>query len=208
MMIRSFAYDDRRLRDIGGEPLLATMVESAARCCGMGLVYEFWGVYEGRRDRVPKGFILQKGHALWATALCPEAVPEIVDFLRWRQEGWVMLCPALAPLWREENGEPEISLAVMALPDALPLPEGPVPKRGERSATLPQSSVESSPVRSLRLSIPPSEAKRRFISCSRLISIEKMSMAIFFCRTPRSTACETRLSAKNRNTNSRLENTI
>ena len=39
-------------------------------------------------------------------------------------------------------------------------------------------------------------------------TIEKMSMAIFFCRTPRSAACETRLSAKNRNTNSRLENTI
>ena len=100
MMIRSLAYDDRRLRDIGGEPLLATMVESAARCCGMGLVYEFWGVYEGRRDRVPKGFILQKGHALWATALCPEAVPEIVDFLRWRQEERF----SVRSIWEAKNG--------------------------------------------------------------------------------------------------------
>ena len=38
MMIRRLAYDDRRLRDLPGEPLLATMIESAARCCGMGLV--------------------------------------------------------------------------------------------------------------------------------------------------------------------------
>ena len=65
MMIRGLSYDDRRLRDLPGEPLLATMVESAARCCGMGLIYEFWGVYEGLRDRTPKGVILQKGHALW-----------------------------------------------------------------------------------------------------------------------------------------------
>lgn len=128
MMIRSLAYDDRRLRDIGGEPLLATMVESAARCCGMGLVYEFWGVYEGRRDRVPKGFILQKGHALWATALCPEAVPEIMDFLRWRQEGWVMLCPTLSAAWRQETGETGLSLAVMALPDTVSLPESHLPE--------------------------------------------------------------------------------
>ena len=49
MMIRALSYDDRRLRDLPGEPLLATMVESAARCCGMGLIYEFWGVYEGLR---------------------------------------------------------------------------------------------------------------------------------------------------------------
>lgn len=128
MMIRRLAYDDRRLRDLPGEPLLATMVESAARCCGMGLVYEFWGVYGGLRDRTPQGVILQKGHSLWASAFTPEAAPEMVDFLRWRNEGWVMLCPALAPLWREENGEPELSLAVMALPDALPLPEGPMPE--------------------------------------------------------------------------------
>lgn len=73
MMIRGLSYDDRRLRDLPGEPLLATMVESAARCCGMGLIYEFWGVYEGLRDRTPKGVILQKGHALWASAFCPEA---------------------------------------------------------------------------------------------------------------------------------------
>ena len=39
-------------------------------------------------------------------------------------------------------------------------------------------------------------------------TIEKMSMAIFFFRTPRSAACETRFSARKRNTNSRLENTI
>ena len=125
MMVRSLAYDDRRLRDIGGEPLLATMVESAARCCGMGLLYEFWGVYEGRRDRVPKGFILQKGHALWATTLCPEAAPEIVDFLRWRQEGWVMLCPTLSAAWREETGETGLPLTVMTLPEdaAFTLPE-------------------------------------------------------------------------------------
>ena len=92
-MIRGLSYDDRRLRDLPGEPLLATMVESAARCCGMGLIYEFWGVYEGLRDRTPKGVILQKGHALWASAFCPEAAAEIVDFLQWRQEGWVMLLP-------------------------------------------------------------------------------------------------------------------
>lgn len=61
MMIRGLSYDDRRLRDLPGEPLLATMVESAARCCGMGLIYEFWGVYEGLRDRTPKGVILAKG---------------------------------------------------------------------------------------------------------------------------------------------------
>ena len=30
-MIRRLAYDDRRLRDLPGEPLLATMIESAAR---------------------------------------------------------------------------------------------------------------------------------------------------------------------------------
>lgn len=94
MMIRRLAYDDRRLRDLPGEPLLATMIESAARCCGMGLVYEFWGVYGGLRDRTPQGVILQKGHSLWASAFTPEAAPVIVDFLRWRNEGWVMLCPA------------------------------------------------------------------------------------------------------------------
>ena len=66
MMIRGLSYDDRRLRDLPGEPLLATMVESAARCCGMGLIYEFWGVYEGLRDRTPKGVILQKGPAPFA----------------------------------------------------------------------------------------------------------------------------------------------
>lgn len=37
---------------------------------------------------------------------------------------------------------------------------------------------------------------------------EKRSMAIFFCRAPRSAAWLTRFSAKKRNTNSRLENTI
>lgn len=105
MMIRGLSYDDRRLRDLPGEPLLATMVESAARCCGMGLIYEFWGVYEGLRDRTPKGVILQKGHALWASAFCPEAAAEIVDFLQWRQEGWVMLCPTLTALWRERPGK-------------------------------------------------------------------------------------------------------
>lgn len=128
MMIRRLAYDDRRLRDLPGEPLLATMIESAARCCGMGLVYEFWGVYGGLRDRTPQGVILQKGHSLWASAFTPEAAPEMVDFLRWRNEGWVMLCSALAPLWRQENGEPELSLAVMALPDAVSLPEGHLPE--------------------------------------------------------------------------------
>ena len=119
MMIRRLAYDDRRLRDLPGEPLLATMVESAARCCGMGLVYEFWGVYGGLRDRTPQGVILQKGHSLWASAFTPEAAPVIVDYLRWRNEGWVMLCPALSPLWRQENGEPELSLAVMELPEGV-----------------------------------------------------------------------------------------
>ena len=39
MMIRGLSYDDRRLRDLPGEPLLATMVESAARCCGAHKVY-------------------------------------------------------------------------------------------------------------------------------------------------------------------------
>ena len=116
MMIRGLSYDDRRLRDLPGEPLLATMVESAARCCGMGLIYEFWGVYEGLRDRTPKGVILQKGHALWASAFCPEAAAEIVDFLQWRQEGWMMLCPTLAALWREKTGEAGLPLAVMELP--------------------------------------------------------------------------------------------
>ena len=82
MMIRRLAYDDRRLRDLPGEPLLATMIESAARCCGMGLIYEFWGVYEGLLDRTPRGVILQKGHSLWASAFTPEAAPEMVDFLR------------------------------------------------------------------------------------------------------------------------------
>lgn len=125
MMIRGLSYDDRRLRDLPGEPLLATMVESAARCCGMGLIYEFWGVYEGLRDRTPKGVILQKGHALWASAFCPEAAAEIVDFLQWRQEGWVMLCPTLAALWREQTGEAGLSLAVMGLPNGaeFSLPE-------------------------------------------------------------------------------------
>ena len=112
-MIRGLSYDDRRLRDLPGEPLLATMVESAARCCGMGLIYEFWGVYEGLRDRTPKGVILQKGHALWASAFCPEAAAEIVDFLQWRQEGWVMLCPTLAALWRAD-----CNLAVVELTPA------------------------------------------------------------------------------------------
>ena len=118
-MIRGLSYDDRRLRDLPGEPLLATMVESAARCCGMGLIYEFWGVYEGLRDRTPKGVILQKGHALWASAFCPEAAAEIVDFLQWRQEGWVMLCPTLAALWREKTGEAGLPLAVMELPEGV-----------------------------------------------------------------------------------------
>lgn len=127
-MIRSLAYDDRRLRDLPGEPLLATMVESAARCCGMGLIYEFWGVYEGLLDRTPRGVILQKGHALWASAFCPEAAPEIADFLLWRQEGWVMLCPTLAALWREKSGEPGLSLAVMALPEAAGIPEYHLPE--------------------------------------------------------------------------------
>ena len=119
MMIRGLSYDDRRLRDLPGEPLLATMVESAARCCGMGLIYEFWGVYEGLRDRTPKGVILQKGHALWASAFYPEAAAEIVDFLQWRQEGWVMLCPTLAALWREKTGEAGLPLAVMELPEGV-----------------------------------------------------------------------------------------
>jgi len=119
VMIRGLSYDDRRLRDLPGEPLLATMVESAARCCGMGLIYEFWGVYEGLRDRAPKGVILQKGHALWASVFCPEAAAEIVDFLQWRQEGWVMLCPTLAALWREKAGEAGLPLAVMELPEGV-----------------------------------------------------------------------------------------
>lgn len=118
-MIRGLSYDDRRLRDLPGEPLLATMVESAARCCGMGLIYEFWGVYEGLRDRTPKGVILQKGHALWASAFCPEAAAEIVDFLQWRQEGWVMLCPTLTALWRKKTGEAGLPLAVMELPEGV-----------------------------------------------------------------------------------------
>lgn len=137
MMIRGLSYDDRRLRDLPGEPLLATMVESAARCCGMGLIYEFWGVYEGLRDRTPKGVILQKGHALWASAFCPEAAAEIVDFLQWRQEGWMMLCPTLAALWREKTGEAGLPLAVMELPDALPLPEGHLPE----AAYCPQTAT-------------------------------------------------------------------
>ena len=37
-MIRRLAYDDRRLRDLPGEPLLAPMIESAARCCGVGVL--------------------------------------------------------------------------------------------------------------------------------------------------------------------------
>lgn len=125
MRIKSLAYDDRRLRDIAGEPLIATMTESAARCCGMGLVYEFWGVYDGRWDKTPKGFLLQKGHALWATALCPEAVPVITDFLRWRNEGWLMLDGALAAAWEQQTGEAGLPLAVMALPEnaAYTLPQ-------------------------------------------------------------------------------------
>ena len=103
MMIRGLSYDDRRLRDLPGEPLLATMVESAARCCGMGLIYEFWGVYEGLQGPDPEGGHSAKGHALWASAFCPEAAAEIVDFLQWRQEGWVMLCPTLTALWREKD---------------------------------------------------------------------------------------------------------
>ena len=120
-MIRRLAYDDRRLRDLPGEPLLATMIESAARCCGMGLLYEFWGVFEGRLGRSPKGLLLQKGRSLWATALCGEAVPEMVDFLRFRQEGWLMLCPRLADAWPGAG----LPLRVMALPGeaACPVPE-------------------------------------------------------------------------------------
>lgn len=52
-----------------------------------------------------RGSFWQKGHALWASAFCPEAAAEIVDFLQWRQEGWVMLCPTLTALWREKTGK-------------------------------------------------------------------------------------------------------
>ena len=48
-----------------------------------------------------------------------ELLTEIVDFLQWRQEGWVMLCPTLAALWRKKTGEAGLPLAVMELPEGV-----------------------------------------------------------------------------------------
>lgn len=116
-MIHSLAYDDRRLRDIPGDPLISTIIESAARQCGMGLQYDFWGVFPRRFHHEPQGFLLRKGYAMWATVLEPEAAPEMIDFLRFNQSGWVELDPILAPLWGSE-GE---MLHVMSYPPEQPL---------------------------------------------------------------------------------------
>ena len=39
-----------------------------------------------------------------------------------------MLCPALSAAWRQETGETGLSLAVMALPDTVSLPESHLPE--------------------------------------------------------------------------------
>lgn len=61
VMIRGLSYDDRRLRDLPGEPLLATMVESAARCCAWDSFMSSGAFTRDWRDRTPKGVILAKG---------------------------------------------------------------------------------------------------------------------------------------------------
>lgn len=116
-MIRSLSYDDRRLADIPGDPLISTIIESAAAQCGMGLQYDFWGVFPARFGKKPLGYILRKGYSMWATALVPEAAAEMVDFLLFHQCGWVELDPVLAPLWGS-TGE---ALYVMQYPGDAPL---------------------------------------------------------------------------------------
>lgn len=102
-MIRVLAYDDPRLREIDGDPMISTVIESAARQCGMGLQYDFWIAVPSRFAKKPQGFLLRKGFAMWATALDPEAVPEMVDFIRFNWSGWVELDPLLAAKWGKEG---------------------------------------------------------------------------------------------------------
>lgn len=129
-MIRYLSYEDIRLRHIEGDPLISTMIEAAARQCGMGLLYDFWAVFPNRRSRTAQGFILRKGHAIWATVCAPEAAPEMIDFLRFHQTGWMELDPTLAALWGDE-GE---TLCVLRLPEEAPLPPCSLPLR-ENCAT-------------------------------------------------------------------------
>lgn len=117
-MIRSLVYDDRRLRNIEGDPLISTIIESAAAQCGMGLTYDFWGVFPSRLSQKPQGFLLRKGYAMWATALEPQVAAEMVDFLLFHQSGWVELDPLLAPLW----GSVGEALYVMQYPPESLLP--------------------------------------------------------------------------------------
>ncbi len=124
-MIRTLSYDDRRLRNISGDPLISTIIESAARLCGFGLIYDFWGVFPGRFSRHPQGFILRKGSAMWATAIDPEAAPEMVNFIRFHQSGWVELDPLLASFW----GTPGEELFVMQYPPERDIPLLPVTVR-------------------------------------------------------------------------------
>lgn len=117
-MIRTLAYDDRRLRDIHGDPLISTIIESAAAQCGMGLQYDFWGVFPSRYTHKAQGYILRKGYAMWATVLEPEVAAEMIDFLLFHQSGWVELDPILVPLW----GSLGEALFVMQYPPETALP--------------------------------------------------------------------------------------
>lgn len=112
-MIRTISYDDRRLLNIAGDPLISTIIESAAAQCGMGLQYDFWGVFPTRFAKKPLGYILRKGYSMWATVLVPEAAAEMIDFLLFHQSGWVELDPILAQLW----GSMGEALYVMQYPE-------------------------------------------------------------------------------------------
>ena len=117
-MIKSLSYDDVRLRDIPGDPLISTIIESAARQCGFGLRYDFWGVFPRRFARKSLGYILRKGESIWATVLDPAAAPELIEFLRFHESGWVELDPILAALW---EGQGDI-LTVMEYPENISCP--------------------------------------------------------------------------------------
>lgn len=125
-MIRGIAYDDRRLRDIRGDPLVSTIIESAAAQCGFGLIYEFWGVFPERFSRNPEGFMLRKGNgAVWATAATGRAARECAEFLHFHEEGWVETDERIARL----TARPREELLVMGYPEDRPVPAVGLPVR-------------------------------------------------------------------------------
>lgn len=120
-MIRSFACDDPRLKQISADPLISTIIESAAQQCGGGIRYDFWGMFSSPFSRKAEGWILKKGHSLWATAETDAAAEEIAEFLQFQNEGWLEADARLSALW----GEGGTVLTVMQYPAeaALTLPD-------------------------------------------------------------------------------------